>query len=1459
MAANRSTAPTINVAGAGNPAGAATLAPDAVLSFGIPSLDELLGCPTPHEGVLGQRPDDYGIHVPQGHSTSLCLIGPDGTGKSVLGLHLAAQYASTGTETTRVLYASTDLSHARAMATWTNFALGLPQKRHAAVEKTLLAGRAKSRRPGDPSLELELVRYPPLITHEEARLSSPPSRNGHHRLLTGYLVEHPRQVSPTRRIPVHEIAFIDLESSTAGDDWGLINRLLATLERHDAHEPLDLLIVDAVEGLETLGGKQDAFGHERDRRSRIAQIIRAAKDKCHVVFVVEEPREHERLPEEFVCDAVLRLRVERQGDYSRRTLEIEKLRGQAYVRGRHDCLIRRGTGSETGDQPNADDRVMRIEGDDEPKAYFQVIPSLHYLSREVMEEPLAKRRELAQTDEGRERLKSLTVDPRASSVQSQPPGLCGFGIEFLDEMIGDQGLATRNRRLREKGLPTKSVPAFSDLQGLPWGSITTVIGDEGTHKGRVGRAFLAQAFRGANDIFSPERGIALLLTTHHLSRDNLAARFLKHQRAVSLDPLVRAVIEQEVDILRAAGEPADDEVRQRLEDKYKVDAMKKRIICRRLEIHHMTSAVLFQIIHALVQAGREELGVKVGGSVEEYKEGLPSPGQIRLVIDDWSDIRDAFPDIRDDPLFLPFLLFYLKRQGITTLILNTQPGKLGHVLTQESARELRVMVPHHIYTWHVTFFGEKRVAVAALPPISDDKSVVVRELSPHLGDEEELKVDPHFEYYSGFEDDAPPKAVPLQVRLYADGAAQTEYLSEVDELFRRLFGGFENKMQIILPESDSYEMLRDSTYLQGGTALEYTLVLQVDEFWSQDGDALLDLSEYMDAATTGSSNGYDPVEDPFRLYQPIIIGDLYKRISAAVEEFGRPEEIAPATVAIEKAQPSPEPTGNQAPAPAPELDAAVTLEPKPESEPKLQPTLELKAQPATEQAQPTLEQKEASDTESTQMIDATESHDEDASDAAQSFAPTVHLRHQSFETRGYRLRQDSSASRDKESTLDRVPYVVDFGFLLADHKAWKKSIRDQPPESRELIREVWERLTLPTPPLVSLGDLSPPIRVSWRRFFEACRIVARGASSRETGAERRGFDIDLATFESLSCLFLEIWGSEVRELQAWAFWSAHFAAEMARYHGPHPEGPQRALQNIEGRSFPRWRDDAQGFGLPELCVLYRRPLFRTWLLIASAWAPDASDRDGFRLRKRPASTRAVASRHWYSTACPAAVKTDHLMPIRLPGSCIVRGDWFCGIARGSRSRRLGERAIDLLCSRRANLTRMQLGLGLPTRGFRDATQHWAPEFRSPLSTYDIAGRPRNLNLRDFEWLGAQPPDEDAEPAAGAESAWLWRSRIMHYDRHSRIWTKWLLYTYDNLMDPSSPAFRLFTSADECLRLYDSLEEWAKSPRVAWPADTASKELLRAFTSFESLCRDLERALARATIRPIDPVDGDDFH
>ena len=178
---------------------------------------------------------------------------------------------------------------------------------------------------------------------------------------------------------LNEVHFLDLASYSGGDDWGLINQIVGLLscKFKEAATP-HLLIVDAVEGLETMAGNYDRFGLNRSRRSRLAQLVRLTrKANCHVIFVVEQKSDAERLDEVFISDLVLRLRAEKIDEYLQKTIEIEKARSVSHIRGTQELQIRDGKGSGY-DTPN-DPTIRNKEG--KHIGYLQVIPSLHQRSK----------------------------------------------------------------------------------------------------------------------------------------------------------------------------------------------------------------------------------------------------------------------------------------------------------------------------------------------------------------------------------------------------------------------------------------------------------------------------------------------------------------------------------------------------------------------------------------------------------------------------------------------------------------------------------------------------------------------------------------------------------------------------------------------------------------------------------------------------------------------------------------------------------------------------------------------------------------------------------------------------------------------------------------------------------------------------------------------------------------------
>src|SRR5262249_43334133 len=120
---------------------------------------------------------------------------------------------------------------------------------------------------------------------------------------------------------------------------------------------------------------------------------------------------------------------------------------------------------------------------------------------------------------------------------------------------------------------------------------------------------------------------------------------------------------------------------------------------------------------------------------------------------------------------------------------------------------------------------------------------------------------------------------------------------------------------------------------------------------------------------------------------------------------------------------------------------------------------------------------------------------------------------------------------------------------------------------------------------------------------------------------------------------------------------------------------------------------------------YSLELYKAWLLLIEALDLESLQNEPgvFRFKTgRPANCLAVASRRWYKTAgmtVPADMRPDPspVFYTRLPGHFATRGEWFVAVVSGSRSDRLANRAVDLLCSQRGNERRLSMGIGLPAR------------------------------------------------------------------------------------------------------------------------------------------------------------------
>lgn len=1277
--------------------------PPRILRFGIPSIDVLLGLAEGEHFGMG-----FGLEKATAEdasswlaSTSVAIVGPPGMGKSVLALHLSSHYAADSafhynqrSKTPRILYVSTDLSYEKASRSWARFDLGNPEERKRPYSATHEMYQA----------HVKLVCYEPFGDEDPTLVSGPK--------IDGFAIKNVASFISTYEGNALEhptVGFVDLSSNTAGDDWGYLTRLVASLPEpaHFPDAPTNvqpwphLMVIDAIEGLEMQVGERDSYGQLRTRRSRIAQLLRASARKCHLVFMVEQRDAVDNLPEEFVSDFVLRLRTAENAGYSRWSIEVTKARGQRQVRGEHDIVIRDGRGTSTGNQVNPDDRPIphraamarinestgvdvgqkllgvRLRPEDvlqrsphlrttQPsrtaektqgseavecafdhspfcQAYVHVFPSLHQLARREQE----LRREQPEDRWTEEDF----VEPDYATRQ-KPNTPVAFGLGYLDEMIGASPSNTEcNQTSRGR-----------DSYGFPNGQMIAVIGNNGTFKERLATRFLLEGYR---------KGGGVILLTH---RDLTAGQLLR-----------KMAVQDEGGL---GGRPE----------------LSRSVVCRRLELSHVSSANFLHIIRSLVCEVRIKATLQHEKIVKELRESgrhsrelhraLQAPlDEVRMVIDDWSILMATHPNLRDDPLLLPTLNRFLTKAGVSTLLVAGRQGTFNSIASDPSEVDLLRIADFQMYTWHVPFFGERKVAIAVVPQRGTQSAALVRELTAEAVDEDlRVFVDPHFDLYRDIED-GDPKPIPLQVSLYQESEESLvlAYQAEIEQLLSTQFSPVKEDGKVCRWMRDGeYANLRDAVAFNRGTNQPYTSLFQVDEFWFPGPTpALFDLSEYLSGEKVTVGGNCNSLADPYRLWQ-----------------LTHDERLTGRSIQLET-------------------------------------QMRQKCRPA-------------------------DKRDDSVGDVRRA----AH-----FFTHHYEL----------ECTCDRVPYTWDFGFLVLRREAWLRAQADT------LVRTVFERLTQQHSDLNGLSkeltieteapyaselqiDRLPSMAesyVSWREFFEACHRVASQAR-RITNESWIPFDLDMPSAESFSCLALEILASEKLE-------------RIGRY----PEAgigdirdEHRLVESLSIRHCSSAEEMTRKFSLIDWLEIAHlthdhgihekgRALdfFQALYLVTRVTERDRfvpSD-ESFMFPSGAASPNAVAMRAWYGTASRVMGREgEDWVLARLPGNFSTRGDWFLGITAGSRSKLLGQRAIDIMSSRRANILRLHAGIGLPVRDIFETSKD--DILRTALYKTNEHGIRTNIPYEELVNYGVPASNGSATKPA---FFWLWRSQIRDYDRHMRVWQKWL--------------------------------------------------------------------------------------
>jgi len=895
-----------------------------------------------------------------------------------------------------------------------------------------------------------------------------------------------------------------------------------------------------------------------------------------------------------------------------------------------------------------------------------------------------------------------------------------------------------------------------------------LIGDSLTQKSQLGRAFLSRAFLPYAEMLAgylkDNRPVKSRRSKTLIDERELEKLREKHDPVAVMfttRPTDLSILERDFyDWLQGAERvkavlPGDAAIRETFELQLK-RYIRQHTICRRFEIHDISAPILMHIFKGNIERA-QRIMLRQGSrkNLEEKSSNLFCESwRIRIVIDDLSSFRDTFPEMRDDPLMLPALLFMLNSEGVTSLIIDTQSsGSPELPITERFDSAVRELVETRIYTWRLPFYGENRVAISLIPPISLEHRGVIRELRPETRGERRtdraLIVDPHFELYLGLEK-GQPEPVPLEVHLYAETDNIRKYIDAEDMFLRNVFTPVlspDSSMERLIikkTEIEDYDALRDSCHLQRDTRTDHTTILQVDEFWwlrkphQRRAGAFRQQWNYLNAVTTTltekqpetekrrSAKGQrkkteqefeyvsDPVTDPFGVFQPPPFASADKQAKERRRLDFFDNECGYELLEIRKQQ---------------------------------------------EQKRPQTKRQE---------------HER--------------YNHGSFDEDDHPEEEVSEAAY-----IDRIPFTWDFGFLLCNEKAWSEAGDLKVPFSTgpATVRDTWSRLVK-----ANESEPLPGHATSWREFLAASKVVADVQSYR-TSTSASPFDFTMLMPESFSCLILEMWCSEIFDtLTRYSTTPGRKGARARkRFDDMLNRVARRAwsfdLSIVEPRTLLDSLRHERSMSLKEILEEREKThrirgfsleLYKVWLLLIESLTLtdliNTSSHFQADFKSKNVSVNAVSARHWYKTASsfmdsltPEQLESNWL-PVRLPGHFSVRADWFLAVAGGSRSNRLADHALDLLSSQRSNVTRLQQGVGLPTRDLF-FKRHMKPTKRD-LVSFQLRTQLVSADRNDKSLTNILYDDLRKIGACGEEDFhWLWRSRISAYNRQSRIWHKWL--------------------------------------------------------------------------------------
>jgi KaiC/GvpD/RAD55 family RecA-like ATPase len=577
------------------------------------------------------------------------------------------------------------------------------------------------------------------------------------------------------------IVYLDLQTVTVGDEWYFVNSLINYVS---SNAKPTLIIVDAVEGLEAFTDGKDGFGEMQSRRSRVHQLVTSVRksESLALILVIEDEDATFPEPEEFLTDVDIKLSsVEDEAHYLHRYIELVKVRSYPHARGRHELKFCGESGTSTGVVSNVDEPKVVIPGNDGTPP-LRVIPSLHSWNSNYA---------------------AISADV------STPAQIPSFRLRLIDNLLG--------RLPSDLKLPTQT----------GW-SLTLLVGDPGTCKSQLARAFMAAAIQPdgeppANDNYLVEGAVIYLTTdltdrkiaigqlSDHVAHRVYGERYESHQR----DPIVDSVTQSDL------------------------------IKVRRIGARNISSSMFIEIVrkHLLWAKSR-------------FNENKP----VRLVIDDWRALLETHPALLNDTRLLPTLRDLLMSEQVHALFVCTQSGSPYSEKVESFERSLKDIDSHQLLFWNVPFLGERRIAVTTLRERRSTHSPEIYTIKPRSNGCDAIEVTRELSLFKDIEiGNKQPSRVELDLKLNEANRKRYRYSSKVRRLLSEICPVVERQKKYYR----DYDSRATHPDVFDDQPSETSIILEVDEFWSPKHKGLLNLADYLTGPEDAST------DDPYASFRSL--------------------------------------------------------------------------------------------------------------------------------------------------------------------------------------------------------------------------------------------------------------------------------------------------------------------------------------------------------------------------------------------------------------------------------------------------------------------------------------------------------------------------------------------------------------------------------------------------------------